>query len=85
MQEQMNVAHAWWRPLIRVRGELTLFYFTQGGWEGLSDKMAPAVVKEEAGQISGCGLGADRIPSCGEYEVLRQESARLVPGRKRLE
>ena len=59
--------------MIRVRGELTLFYFTQGGWEGLSDKMAPAVVKEEAGQISGCGLGADRIPSCGEYEVLRQE------------
>lgn len=78
--------------MIRVRGELTLFCFTQGGWEGLSDKMAPAVVKEEAGQIPGCGWGADRIPSRwgadripsrGEYEV--QESARLVPGRKRLE
>lgn len=71
--------------MIRVRGELTLFCFTQGGCEGLSDKMAPAVLKEEAGQIPGCGWGAERIPSRGEYEVQRQESARLVPGRKRLE
>lgn len=65
--------------MIRVRGELTLFYFTQGGWEGLSDKVAPAVAKEEA------RWGAERIPSRGGYEVLRQESARLVPGRERLE
>lgn len=66
-------------------GELTLFYFTQGGWEGLSDNVALAVVKEEARQISGGGWGTERIPSRGGYEVLRQESARLVPGRERLE
>lgn len=71
--------------MIKVRGELTLFYFTQGGWEGLSDKVAPAVLKEEARQISRGGWGAERIPSRGGYEVLRQESARLVPGRDRLE
>lgn len=38
-------------PLDKGEGRaFTLFCFTQGGWEGLSDKMAPAVVKEEAGR-----------------------------------